>query len=150
MISDHPLFGVGFGDAAYISHKAEYLTGIGDLSAQYAYYLGVPHNEYIHVTVMLGLIGLILFLMILIRTVKLMFQVYHSTSVDSIRRHLALYTGAIIIGLMFNSFFSDTYIQDYFWMLSYFLAGIAAGERYIAPHHVSELQKIDAYNERTS
>jgi len=127
MISDHPLFGVGFGSGAYAENKAEYITGIGSLTAQYAVFHGVPHNEYLQVAVMLGVSGLILFLMILIRMVKLMFQIFHDTNETNLRRHLALYAGAIIIALMFNSFFSDTYIQDYFWVLAYFLAGIAAG-----------------------
>lgn len=127
MISDNPVFGVGFGSSSFALHKAEYITGIGSLTAQYAVYLGVPHNEYLHVAVLLGLPGLILFLLILIRLVKLMFQIFRTANENDLRRHLALYTGAIIIALMFNSFFSDTYIQDYFWVLTYFLAGIAAG-----------------------
>ena len=127
MIFDNPVFGVGFGSASFAMHKAEYITGIGSLTAQYAVYLSVPHNEYIHVAVMLGIPGLILFLLILLRLLKLMFHVFNTENENDLRRHLALYTGAIVIALMFNSFFSDTYIQDYFWMLTYFLAGIAAG-----------------------
>jgi O-antigen ligase len=127
MISDNPLFGVGFGSGSFSLHKAEYITGIGSLTAQYAVYLGIPHNEYLHVAVMLGVTGLILFLMILIRLVKLMFQIFRDKNKNSLRRHLALYTGAIIIALMFNSFFSDTFVQDYFWSLAFFLAGIVAG-----------------------
>lgn len=127
MISDHPLFGVGFSFGAYAQNKAEYITGIGSLTAQYAVFHGVPHNEYLQVAVMLGVSGLILFLMILIRLVKLMFQIFHDKNETDLRRHLALYAGAIIIALMFNSFFSDTYTQEYFWVLAYFLAGIASG-----------------------
>ncbi len=127
MISDNPVFGVGFGANAYALHKAEYITGIGSLTAQYAVYLGVPHNEYIHVTVLLGSSGLILFLLILTRLVKLMFESFHNSDETPFKRHFALYVAAIIIALMFNSFFSDTYIQDYFWMLTYFLAGMVAG-----------------------
>ena len=138
MISDNPVFGLGFGSTSFALHKAEYITGIGSLTAQYAVYLGVPHNEYLHVTVMLGMTGLILFLLILIRLVKLMFQIFHSENENNLRRHLALYTGAIIIALMFNSFFSDTYIQDYFWMLTYFLAGIAAGNLDLIAKQVNE------------
>lgn len=127
MISDNPVFGVGFGATSYALNKIEYITGIGSLTAQYAVYLGIPHNEYIHVAVMLGVTGLVLFLMILLRLVKLMFQIFNNRNENELRRHLALYVGAIVIGLMFNSFFSDTYMQDYFWVLTYFLAGIAAG-----------------------
>ena len=127
MISDSPVFGLGFGSTTFSMHKAEYITGIGSLTADYALHHGIPHNEYLHVAVMLGITGLILFLLILMRLLKLMFQVFNTENENNLRRHLALYTGAIIIALMFNSFFSDTYVQDYFWMLAYFLAGIAAG-----------------------
>ena len=128
MVSDHPLFGVGFGSTAFADNKSEYyITGIGSLTARNEVYHGVPHNQYLYVAVLLGISGLILFLMILIRLVKLMFRVFYDQNETSLRRHLALYVGAIVIALMFNSFFSDTYLQDYFWVLAYFLAGIAAG-----------------------
>jgi O-antigen ligase len=127
MILDYPLFGVGFGSATYSANKAEYITGFGSLSAQYADFHGVPHNQYLHVAVLSGVSGLILFLMILTGLVRLMFQVFRDQNEPSFRRWLALYVGAIFIALMFNSIFSDTYLQDYFWVLAYFLAGIAAG-----------------------
>ena len=127
MVSDHPFFGVGFGAATYAENKAFYITGIGSLTAQYADFHGVPHNQYLHVAVLSGITGLVLFLMILIRLVKLMFQVFHNKNENSFRRCLALYVGAIVMALMFNSIFSDTYLQDYFWVLAYFLAGVAAG-----------------------
>ena len=149
MISDNPLFGVGFSASAYLQNKAEYITGIGSLTAQYAVFHGVPHNEYLHVAVMLGISGLILFLMILLRLVKLMFQVFHDKSESIMRRHLALYTAAIIIALMFNSFFSDTFVQDYFWVLAFFLAGIAAGNRDFPIRQVVEFGHGGGINEPT-
>ena len=127
MVSDHPLFGVGFGSTTYSDNKAEYITGIGSLSAQYADFHGVPHNQYLYVAVLSGICGLILFLMILTGLARLMFRVFHNRNETDLRRCLALYVGAIVIALMFNSFFSDTYLQDYFWVLAYFLAGVAAG-----------------------
>jgi O-antigen ligase len=150
MISDQPVFGVGFGDAAFELHKPDYITGIGNLTAQYAVYLGVPHNEYLHITVMLGVAGLILFLMILIQLVKLMFQIFNTTGISHLKRHLALYTGAIIIGLMFNSLFSDTYIQDYFWVLAYFLAGIAVGGDPFVSKHPVKLHHTGIIHERAN
>jgi len=117
------------------------------LTAQYAVYLGVPHNEYLHVAVMLGISGLILFLMILIRLVKLMFQIFHDKNENNLRRHLALYAGAIVIGLMFNSLFSDTYMQDYFWLLAYFLAGTAAGSLDILTSQTANKRHGGRYNE---
>ena len=127
MVSDHPLFGVGFGSTTYADNKAAYIIGIGSLSAQYADFHGVPHNQYLYVAVLAGLLGLILFLMILFGMARLMLRIYDSSDKSSLRGSLALYAGAIFIALMFNSIFSDTYLQDYFWVLAYFLAGIAAG-----------------------
>ncbi len=127
MLVDNIFFGVGFGADAFSLHKPDYITGFGDLTQQYAVYLGVPHNEYLHVAVLLGLPGLVLFLMILFRLVKHLFSLHNDSNLSPLRRLMSLYTGAIVIGLMFNSLFSDTYMQDYFWMTTYFLAGIVAG-----------------------
>jgi len=127
MLADHPLFGVGFGANSYIMHKAEYMTGVGNISAQYADHHSVPHNEYLHVAVLLGIPGIILFLTILFQLVKLLFGIHRNPEYSDMDRRLALYIGAIVLGLMFNSLFSDTYIQDYFWLLAYFLAGQVAG-----------------------
>ena len=45
MVSDHLFFGVGFGSTTYADNKAEYITGIGSLSAQYAVFHQDMHNE---------------------------------------------------------------------------------------------------------
>lgn len=127
MIAHNPVFGVGFGVDSFALHKNEYITGIGPIPAQYAVELGVPHNEYLHVAALLGIVGLCAFLAILCGLVRLMFSIHRESLGSPLRGRLALYVGAIVVGLMFNSLFSDTYIQDYFWMLAYFLAGFVAG-----------------------
>lgn len=141
MIAHHPVFGVGFGSEAFILHKNEYLSGIGSLSAQNAVHLGVPHNEYIHVAVQLGITGLLMFLGILYSLVRLMLRVHKDVENHSINRQLGAYTGAILIGLLFNSMFSDTFLQDYFWMLAFFLAGLAVGK----PQDLDSRQRHLAY-----
>jgi O-antigen ligase len=125
MIVHNPVFGVGFGADAFELHKPEYITGIGSLPQQAALYLSVPHDEYLHVTVLLGLTGLTLFLCILFGVVRLMFNMHADDKNTPLQRRLCLYAGATIVGLMFNSLFSDTYVQNYFWLLAYFLAGLA-------------------------
>lgn len=127
MVFHNPACGVGFGADAFEMNKPEYITGVGSLSAQYAVYLSIPHNEYLHVAVLLGIPGLVLFVAILVGVVKLMFSIHADPDSPPLRRRMGLYAGAIIIGLMFNSLFSDTYVQDYFWMLAWFLAGFVAG-----------------------
>ncbi len=127
MFAHNLLFGVGFGADAFSLHKPEYITGIGSLTQQYAVFLGVPHNEYLHIAIQLGLVGLVLFLSILFQMVKLLFRQHRNRCLSPLKRQMSLYVGAIIVGLMFNSLFSDTYLQDYFWMAAYFLAGLLAG-----------------------
>lgn len=127
MIFHNPLTGVGFGAIAFEIHKPEYITGVGELTQQYAMYLVIPHNEYLHVAVLVGIPGLVVFLAIVTGLVRLMFGIHADANSSGLRRRLGLYVGSTIIGLLFNSLFSDTYVQDYFWVLTYFLAGFAAG-----------------------
>lgn len=127
MIAHNPVFGVGFGADSFLLNKPEYITGIGPLTAQYAVYLSVPHNEFLHVTVLLGIPGLVLFLAIFYQLLKLLFRIHVESETPTLRSRLGLYAGAIVVGLLFNSLFSDTFVQDYFWMLAFFLAGLVAG-----------------------
>lgn len=127
MIVHNPVFGLGFGAHTFVLHKPEYFAGIGGITPQEAVYLSVPHNEYIHVAVLLGITGLVLFVWILAAMVRLMLRAHVETGSRFIRGKLGLYVAAVIIGLLFNSMFSDTYLQDYFWLLTYFLAGVTAG-----------------------
>lgn len=127
MIAHNPVFGVGFGADSFELHKPEYITGVGPLTAQYAVYLSVPHNEYLHVAVQLGILGLVVFIAILYQLIKQLFGVHLDAESSALRSRLGLYVGAIVIGLLFNSMLSDTYIQEYFWLLTYFLAGLVVG-----------------------
>mgnify|MGYP000097226163 CR=1 FL=1 len=127
MIVHNPIFGVGFGADSFLLNKPEYITGIGSISVQRAVYLGVPHNEYLHVAVLLGFTGLLLFMTILAKVFKLLFGIYRNSEYSHMNRQLSLYLGAIFVGLLINSLFSDTYMHDYYWTATYFFAGLVAG-----------------------
>lgn len=127
MIAHNPVFGVGFGVDSFALHRTEYITSLGSVSDQNIGDLGVPHDQYLHVASLLGIVGLCLFVPILFGVLRLMFRIHKDPANSATHRRLALYVGAIWAGLMFNSVFSDTYIQDYFWVAAYFLAGLAAG-----------------------
>ena len=129
MFAHNPIFGVGFGADSFLLNKPTYITGIGSLPQQAAVYLAVPHNEYLHQAILLGITGLALFVMILRQALKLLFAIESDRNSGQSRQKLALYVASILIGLMFNSLFSDTFIQDYFWMLAFFLAGLVVGMR---------------------
>lgn len=141
IISHFPIFGVGFGAEAFLNIKRYYFASFMGLPQQYAVYLQVPHNEYLHVTVLLGFLGLAIFLFILINLLVRLFRVDSDTDIPVFQRKLALYTAASILGLMCNSLFSDTFVQDYFWMLAFFLAGLSIG--------MAESAKDDSVQPRT-
>ena len=143
MVVDSPLTGMGFYSSAYFDHKPEFYTSIGLIPSYLATFHGVPHNEYLHVAVLLGVPGLILFLMILFGIVRTAFRVFENPDEPPLRRHLGLYSGAIVIALMLNSVFSDTFLQDYFWLLAFFLVGIAAGRLESASREVPHARPVD-------
>ena len=76
---------------------------------------------------MLGITGLTLFIAILYKMTHLMLFIYSDTSNSPMCRQLGHYIRAIILGLLVNSMFSDTMLQQYFWTITYFLAGIVSG-----------------------
>lgn len=66
MFADSPLVGHGFGRYTYDSEKWPYITGIAGLSPYYALDIGVPHNEYLHILVLLGLVGFVPYVAMLV------------------------------------------------------------------------------------
>jgi O-antigen ligase len=66
MFAHSPLVGHGFGRYTYDSEKWPYVTGIAGVHPYYAFDTGVPHNEYLHILVLLGLLGFVPYVAILI------------------------------------------------------------------------------------
>ena len=64
VISDFPLTGVGFGKKEFELAKPGRYADFGGVSGSYAVKLGPPHNEWLHVTAMLGIPAGILHLVI--------------------------------------------------------------------------------------
>jgi O-antigen ligase len=65
MIVHSPLVGHGFGRFTFDNKKWPYIAG-GARGSYYAYTAGVPHNEYLHVLVLMGLLGFVPFVSILV------------------------------------------------------------------------------------
>lgn len=127
MIAHNPLFGIGFGADSFLLNKTDYITGVGDLTQQHAVYLTTTHNEYLNVAVLLGIPGLVLFLYITVGLVRMMLRIHAAEAGSSVRRRFGLYVAATFIGIMFSSLLSNTFRQEYIWLLNYFLAGLVAG-----------------------
>lgn len=64
MFVHNPVLGLGFGRYTFDAEKWRYLVSVGDVSPHYAYSLSVPHNEVLHVLVLLGVIGAVPYVMI--------------------------------------------------------------------------------------
>lgn len=62
LASDAPLLGHGFGRYVFATEKWGHITSLPGVPAWYAVDPGVPHNEFLHVLVQLGLVGLALYL----------------------------------------------------------------------------------------
>ena len=91
MIAHSPLIGFGFGRFTYDSNKWRYLVDFGGVSALYGYAPGVPHNEYLHILVLLGLIGFIPYSAILVTAWRTASRHYReSILIVGVRRDLAL------------------------------------------------------------
>ncbi len=64
MIVHRPILGGGFGRYTFTNQKWPYLTSAFGVEQQFAEDPGVPHNEYLHLLVMLGLVGFIPYFLI--------------------------------------------------------------------------------------
>lgn len=91
MIAHSPLVGFGFGRYTYDSNKWPYLVDVAGVSALYGYAAGVPHNEYLHVLILLGLIGFIPYSAILVTAWRTASRHYReSIMIFGVRRDIAL------------------------------------------------------------
>jgi O-antigen ligase len=92
MFRHSPVVGFGFGRYTYDSEKWPYLVDVGGVSSQFGYPAGVPHNEYLHILVLLGLIGFIPYSAMLVTAWRTASRLYRETFADvsGLRRDSAL------------------------------------------------------------
>lgn len=123
-IVHNPFLGMGFTRTAFDQAKDLHLTGIGPLSAYWAILVGVPHNEFLHIALLTGVPGLVIYLMVVARIAQALARIRRIAS-DPLARAFALYVSAILISYIINAMFIDFIFSSYFTMLLYFLAGTA-------------------------
>lgn len=125
MALHHPLLGLGFTRYAFLRAMPDHLSGVGDVSAEWATVASVPHNEYIHVAVLLGLPGLAVYLGILSRCVSSLRAAARSAVPRTARHDVALCAIAVLCGYMVNGLVIDYGLYIYFGTVVFGLAGIA-------------------------
>jgi len=138
MIVHKPIFGFGFGTSTFRTNKASYQNGWGPFSdewvSRWVRYPGVPHNEFLHILVLTGVIGLGAYL-------SLLWAIWRQLSVctatraggDRLGPGLAVLVQASWIVVLINALFMDVMYLSSTLILFYFLLGIALQE---AEQHV--------------
>ncbi|MBA1443578.1 MAG: O-antigen ligase family protein [Chromatiales bacterium] len=114
LIGRHPLVGTGSGSFAIEYNKLARQKGLALMSAN-------PHNEYMNITVQLGLVGLLLFLLLLYNHWRL------SAQVDPLFRGSSqALVVAMVVGCLFNSFLMDRGEGSFYVVLTaVYLAGLS-------------------------
>lgn len=126
MMIQNPILGIGFGRDTFTESIHEYAITIGPVSSQWAEGLGLPHNEFIYVAALTGLVGIILFLSIFRYLFRMMRDIYKDRSSSQFEKDTTLYMGGVFIAFLVNSFLVDIGRLNYFYTLMFFLFGIVS------------------------
>lgn len=131
MFIHSPLVGYGFGRYTYDSEKWDYIVGVGGLSARFAYATGVPHNEYMHVLVLLGLAGFIPYIAILVIAWRTAARHYQAGPAEqaTARRDLGLIVLSVLGLYLTSAFTVDAFAFGHASLQVYCLLGALDGLR---------------------
>lgn len=126
MIGAYPLFGVGFGRYGFSDYKTAYLTGIGEIGAEWAASIGIPHLEYIHIAVLTGLVGLGCYILATRACIRTLRAISANKQTSPFTRTVAIYVLALLVSLIVNGLFVDFMAYNYFASLVYFMVGVTS------------------------
>lgn len=131
MIAHHPLTGVGFGFRTFNDNKREYLISVGPSAmGKYALEPGVPHNEFIHILAMTGLIGFGAYVMVCRRAwATARDAALNASDEDALRARLAPYVQAMMLIVVVGGLFSEIWTFRYLLSLVLFMVGVLASAR---------------------
>ncbi len=133
MILHNPLTGLGFGPFTFAAAKPDYATTFGLIFSQYQ--AGVPHNEFLHMLVLLGLSGFVPFIVLLYWAFRLTSaSTLRSGGAPSWQVEFAIYARAVLVGYVCTAMLVDVLFFHYFMMLMYFILGISASS--FQPHYL--------------
>jgi hypothetical protein len=119
------LFGVGFGERAFVHAAPDYMVSFGPVQANWMLGVAVPHNEFLHVWVTCGLPALILFALIfLMATHGAVRRARDPQGSPFSRRLAALVFGVLVVHLLVMNTL-DTGFARYFSLLTFFMAGMS-------------------------
>ncbi|WP_134497814.1 O-antigen ligase family protein [Microvirga pakistanensis] len=146
MIEAHPVLGVGFGRHAFSDSKDAYLAGAGEIGAEWAAGIGVPHFEYIHIMVLCGISGIICYMVAFSACISTLRSIGRDPRASIFTRTVALYVLAMLVSLLVNGLFVDFMAYNYFTSLVYFMVGMVSVMR---PDRYPPLELNESDQERT-
>lgn len=126
MMLSNPLTGVGFTRAGFGLHRGQYAVEVGEVSAAWIRELAVPHNEFLNVGAMMGLLGFVLYLRVFVAVFRGLRRIAQDPAQADFTRSLAVYVTALWVGWCINACFADFANLGYVNMLLYFSAGVVA------------------------
>ena len=128
MIVHNPLFGVGFGHRNFNDHKREYAVAVGPAAlGKYALNVGVPHNEFLHVFAMTGVVGFGVYVMVYVSALRLTRRwVRGPPGTAALLPRLALYVQAMLLIFLVGGMVSEMWTYRYLLTLIFFMLGILA------------------------
>lgn len=129
MIVQNPFFGIGFGRASFQNLKMQYITSFGSISAQWAAEVGVPHNEFLHIAALTGLLGILAYLLFyrsLYRSISRHLSTLSTGKPDEFS-YFGVYLKGMLIALLLTGLFVELGPFICFIILTSFLIGSYRG-----------------------
>lgn len=126
MMLQNPLTGVGLTRAGFGQNRGQYAIEVGEVSAAWIRELAVPHNEFLNVGAMTGLIGFVLYLRVFAAVFRGLRRVGQDAAQRPFTRAFAAYATALWVGWCINACFADFANLGYVNILLYFTAGVVA------------------------
>jgi O-antigen ligase len=127
MFIHNPIFGLGFGRSTFLEAKMAYITSFGPVSPQFAVPVSIPHNEFLHILVLTGVVGFVPYLLILVNCARMLRRAGQVVSEKAwFAREFWPYLAGIYIILLINAASADVMWFSYLTTLHFFLFGVLA------------------------
>jgi len=125
MIWTRPWLGFGFGSNTFNVNKTRYFDSFGSVPADYASWPAVPHNEILHVLVLMGVVGGVAYLALMLVAVRqLIVHGNRFRNSEPFYGDLADFVLACYAVVLINQMFMDLMFNTFIVLLIFFLLGI--------------------------
>lgn len=108
ILLDHPILGIGMGRNAFQAVKGDYLISFMGISYDEGQRTGPPHNEWLGIMTMTGLVGISLYIAIHVKILSRLKEIRRDATLTPFQRLMAAYVTAIFVSQIVISMFVDT------------------------------------------